>query len=180
MEYMIFHIEFRRIEPKIWRTIAVMCDAGAMGLHDAIQMSGEWWSYHLWDLSKDNRRVAVSHRGEDEADENVPLAFDAELPFLFPREGTKLCYCYDYGDNWELDVVYEGTREIRGKRSIYLVLDGQRAFPPEDAAGVYGYYDCLAAVGELPSDDLGAEHKKELLEWLGDWDPNRVPTFDKV
>lgn len=180
MQYMIFRIEFRHFEPKIWRTIAVFGNAATIALHDAIQRSGEWWSYHLWDLSKGNKRVAISHPDEDGADENVPLAEEVELCLLFPREGAKLRYRYDYGDNWELDVVYEGTREIRGKRSVYLILDGQRAFPPEDAGGVHGYYDCLAVVGELPSDHLGAGRKKELRDWLGNWDPNRVPTFDKV
>ena len=179
MKYMIFHVELRYIKPKIWRTIAVLPDAGATALHDAIQKSGQWGNYHMWDFSNAGGRLAVSH--EDEfSDEETPLAETVTLGELFPRRNAKLCYSYDYGDGWKLDVVYKELREIPSRRAVFLLLDGQRAFPPEDCGGEPGYENCLAAVGERQNDDADTDWEEELGEWLGDWDPNRTPTFDKV
>lgn len=47
-----------------------------------------------------------------------------------------------------------------------LCVEGERACPPEDVGGIYGYQDFVKAISNR-------RHKrhKELLEWSGPFDP---------
>jgi hypothetical protein len=69
------------------------------------------------------------------------------------------------------DVLLEGIEQHDGKWKRRL-LDGARAFPPEDCGGIGGYENCLqaATIGD-------GEDAEELAGWLGDWEPEH---FDQI
>jgi hypothetical protein len=82
-------------------------------------------------------------------------------------------YEYDFGDSWYHEVLFEGVVRPDPKAKYPLCLEGERACPPEDCGGVWGYPDFVEAIRN-PDD----ERHEELLEWIGGrFDPE---AFDPV
>jgi hypothetical protein len=62
-----------------------------------------------------------------------------------------------------------------------MIIDGQRAFPPEDCGGLPGYENCLRVCSisrqelrEIEDDldrDRACEERLSRRRWLGDWTP---------
>ena len=77
-------------------------------------------------------------------------------------EGFRFRYRYDMGDDWmhELEVVNVGQPEKGASYSICLA--GERACPPEDGGGVWGYANMLEAL----TDPKHEEHE-HYVEWIG-------------
>jgi hypothetical protein len=79
-------------------------------------------------------------------------------------------YEYDFGDSWHHEVLFEGVvRADRGQR-YPLCLEGERACPPEDVGGVWGYADFVEAI-------QNPEHEEHegMLEWVGgSFDPEAL------
>ena len=79
-------------------------------------------------------------------------------------------YTYDFGDDWEHDVVLE--KVLPPDRVARLsCLAGKGACPPEDCGGPWGY----ASMKEILADPDHEEHE-DLLDWLNldsgaDFDP---------
>jgi len=84
------------------------------------------------------------------------------------NEGETLGYQYDFGDNWEHDVVVE--RIVTGAEvTDAKVLEGERACPPEDVGGPPGYMEYL----EVLKDPSHPDHQ-QMVEWRGpSFDPER-------
>src|SRR5206468_6936156 len=59
-------------------------------------------------------------------------------------------------------VLFEGCPEAEAGRQYPICLEGERACPPEDVGGVWGYADFLKAIANRKH----KEHK-EMLEWVG-------------
>jgi hypothetical protein len=88
---------------------------------------------------------------------------DYTLESLATRKGSKLQYCYDFGDNWMHEVVVENTSFSRPQDMppVYCI-EGVRACPPDDCGGVYGFDDFCMAM----ADPKHPEHE-DLTEWFG-------------
>jgi hypothetical protein len=48
-------------------------------------------------------------------------------------------YTYDFGDNWEHDIVLEKVMEPDANDGRPMLLTGKGACPPEDCGGPWGY-----------------------------------------
>ena len=85
----------------------------------------------------------------------------ATLGRVVGRRTKRFLYIYDFGDNWEHEVVVE--KIIGGDSgSERLCLAGPRHRPPEDCGGPWGYRRFLEAIR-----DLGHEEHKAMLESVG-------------
>ncbi len=78
-------------------------------------------------------------------------------------------YEYDFGDGW----IHRPTLEDILVQPLQLAriprcVTGQRACPPEDIGGVFGYERALPIV----ANPAHPEHQ-EMLAWIGPFDPNR-------
>ena len=62
--------------------------------------------------------------------------------------------------------------EVEAPQRYPLCLEGERACPPEDVGGVWGFAEYLEAL-----DDPSSERHEEFLEWRGPFDPEK---FDAV
>ncbi len=90
------------------------------------------------------------------------------LAEVCPNASTKLTYEYDFGDSWnhEIKVKRAGIPEAGAEYPI--CLGGQRACPPDDCGGIWGYYSMLEAISD-PDD----ERHEDMADWLGkDFDPD--------
>jgi hypothetical protein len=76
-------------------------------------------------------------------------------------------YVYDFGDDWEHALIYQGEQPIESLLTYPRCVAGARRCPTEDCGGVHGYMDFLTAISDAahPEDD-------SLLKWAGLYDPD--------
>lgn len=103
-------------------------------------------------------------------EEIAPDAGKVRLTSHFTQKGANCLYVYDFGDGWHHVVEFKQVAEMP-ERFTRRLVDGARAFPPEDCGGVWGYARCLAALGLVDAGDFDAGDLEETREWLGDWNP---------
>ena len=164
------------LEPPVWRRFLIQTGATFMDLHKAIQVAGPWQDYHLFEFRAApafrTRLLAGIPDQEDGADMEIPDARLVKLNTFFDAgPGTRCVYTYDFGDCWQHDVKSNGVTSLPYKFKRCL-LDGARAFPPEDAGGTPGYEDCVAALAMpkagVPTDPDAEDRRR----WLGGWRPD--------
>jgi len=86
------------------------------------------------------------------------------------KAGVKrFTYTYDFGDDWEHEIVIEGRKAAVGGRRYPACTAGKRNCPPDDCGGVWGYRDLLAALA-----DPSRCQAHERSEWMDmDFDPEQ-------
>lgn len=140
-------------------------------LHEVIQVAMGWQNYHLYDFEVGGRRIGIPDPdfGEDRCENAGRIHLrDAGLV-----EGGTFLYRYDFGDDWEHDLIVERVLDPQEMPSRARCLDGARACPPEDCGGPWGYADLLEALA-----DPNHPQHEEVIEWMGGaFDPGR---FDLV
>jgi len=160
--------------PAVWRRILVPESYTFYDLHVAIQNAMGWTDSHLHCFEKRelgskryNRPLLVidcTYAAEEYARE-VPTLYDTEttISHAFKEENDSITYVYDFGDNWEHDVVLEKILPKKLNKKYPVCLDGRLASPPEDCGSIPGYYECIKATK--------SRGDKEFKEWVGDWNP---------
>lgn len=147
-------------EPPVWRTVHVSADTTLAKLHRILQAAFAWENYHLHEFV-----VGDVHFGPPSgADLDMPKAVDERkvmLADLSLRRGRKLTYLYDFGDSWEHEILV--TKILDEAPTKPACVAGERAGPPEDCGGAWGYNDLLAALSNPKH-----ERHDELREWIGD------------
>ncbi len=92
---------------------------------------------------------------------------------IIAGESARFIYDYDFGDSWRHEISVEGIHPLRQGETYPRCVASERACPPEDCGGVWGYANFLAAI----SDPSHPEHE-ELIEWVGGFfDPDH---FDRT
>jgi len=167
-EYFEFEVSLSEVKPKIWRRFLIRSTATFMELHDAIQRACGWGCCHLWLFQEESGSEVVAESPESDPRERGPDARKVKLSSFFGPEGTgatRCDYVYDFGDCWEHAVQLLRTVELPEHFHRRLV-DGRRAFPPEDCGGVDGYRDCVRVA-------KGGKDREGLREWLRGWQPEK-------
>ena len=162
-----FKVTLLDIRPAIWRRILVPdCTLGEF--HGFIQAAFGWEDCHLHQFE-----VGGVRYGPPEPDGmDFGLGMEDEhgtvLSTLLPKSKrtARWVYEYDFGDGWRHEVVFEGCPPADPTAKYPLCVEGERAGPPEDCGGPWGYIDYLAAVA-----DPKHEQHDEMLEWRGPFDP---------
>ncbi len=153
-------------QPPIWRRIQVKSDITLAKLHRVLQVVMGWTDMHLHQFT-----ILEKHYGvPDEEDVGLTETKDEgkyKLHDLVRGEDSRFSYDYDFGDNWEHELLIEKVLpEEKGVR-YPLCLDGARACPPEDVGGTLGYKHFL----EVIRNPTHPEHK-EFLDWISsEFDP---------
>ena len=85
-------------------------------------------------------------------------------------------YTYDFGDNWEhtveLEEILPRDKDVEYPRCIA----GERACPPEDCGGIWGYEDLLQIISDPEHEEYEA-----MLEWIGgEFDPEHFDAKEVV
>jgi hypothetical protein len=150
-------VGLRGAKPPIWRRLEVPANIGLARLHRVIQAAFDWTDSHLHAFETPYGDFGVAdpelgHRAES------PVSLEQ----VAPAEKSKIRYTYDFGDNWEHEIVVEKILPREKKTSYPRCTGGRRAAPPEDCGGIYGYTDLL----EVLADPDHPEHEAQ-LEWLG-------------
>lgn len=159
-----FKITLLDVNPLIWRRIQVE-DCTLDKFHEYIQTAMGWLNCHLHLFEVEGERYGDPEQMDDGFD-----GFKAKdstkklLSSVLPKSGKLFSfrYSYDFGDDWEHEVLFEGSLPVDPKKKYPLCVEGERACPPEDCGGPWGYVDFLAAI----KDPKHEEHEN-MLEWIG-------------
>ena len=150
-------ITLRGIRPPIWRRVQVPGAVRLAALHEVIQTVFGWTDSHLHQFVVADRTYVQP----DDLDEAVEDESGVTLAEALGTRNKRFLYAYDFGDNWEHDVVVENI--VAGNSGTRpLCLGGKRHRPPEDCGGPPGYQNFLEAVR-----DPGHEEHVAMLEWVG-------------
>lgn len=150
------------VEPPIWRRVLV-ADCTLEELHFIIQSVMGWGNDHMYDFEAGKKRYVGTHpMGTMGTAETSRV----RLSQVSPTVETKFCYTYDFGDDWRHEVRVEAFGPPEEGREYPLCLAGERACPPEDVGGVWGYMDLVEAI-----EDPEHERHEEFIEWLEEFDP---------
>lgn len=163
-------ITLEGIEPPIWRRIQTKgCTLD--NLHQLIQIAMGWEFEHLYRFNIGGVQYADLDMIDDEETED---ACNTTLSEVLPvrNRRPRFSYEYDFGDEWIHQLIVEERIPPEEGMMYPICLAGQRACPPEDCGGPWGYEDFVEAISN-------PDHRRheEILEWVGgEFDPGR---FDR-
>ena len=154
--------------PPVWRRILVPADVTLGDLHGVIQQAMGWDDYHMHLFS-----VGGQEYGSPDPELGHGSDRNVLLSQVLKRRGSRLRYTYDFGDDWEHDIVLEETRTMVPEETYPSCVAGQGSCPPEDCGGAWGYAELKETLA-----DPAHEGHQDMLEWLGldagkDFDPER-------
>jgi hypothetical protein len=150
-------VTLRDVRPSVWRRVEVPADLPLAALHDVLQAAMGWTDSHLHQFVQGETRYGPAHVLEDVEDERRVTVGD-----VLRRARQRITYEYDFGDGWEHDVVLEARVDREPRVRYPRVVAGERACPPEDVGGAWGYADFLEAI----ADPAHPEHE-DMVEWCG-------------
>ncbi len=161
-----FKITLKSTKPKIWRRIQIPENYSFWDLHVAIQNAMGWYDCHLHQFEMNTRigfRVIIGSEDCDELEDKAKIA----KYFLFPKD--KASYEYDFGDGWEHEIVLEKILPAVTGNKYPQCIAGERACPPEDCGGVWGYENLLTIIKNPKHEEY-----EDRIEWLGsEFDPEK-------
>lgn len=151
-------ITLEEVRPAIWRRLLVPSTVRLARLHDVFQSAMGWTNSHLHSFTIDGRLYGMQFDDfrEDELDETkftIAQALGGQRRFQ---------YSYDFGDDWQHEVVVENVTMTSLALKSAVCLDGQRSCPPEDCHGAYGYEQLLEAISNPRHEEFD-----EYMTWLG-------------
>ena len=164
-------VTIRDTSPAVWRRLAVPSSFTFEQLHKTLQFVFGWLNYHLYEFEVGGRRFESPHNDEAEGEDSTTT----RLVALAPKVGDVWLYRYDFGDDWEHDIVMEEIRPASSPPDERwpTLLDGARAGPPEDCGGTSGLIECLDALAR-PRTKAG----RAMRDWVGPhYDPARFDVW---
>ena len=163
-------IVLRGISPLIWRRVLVHSTTTLAHLHAILQILFVWSDEHLHRFSVHGREYGSS--GDP--------THAVRLHDLGLHRGERFRYVYDFGAYWECDIRLEALLPVVPRRRYPVCSSGERAAPPEDCRGAWGYLErldqhrlsppleAMGVVAEAISTLLAAAPQTSVREALGD------------
>lgn len=164
----------------IWRRILIPSRCTFRQLHRVIQETFGWFDYHLHEFAVPDETyepekyiplyawpilIRIINSDDPEAEAYLePDKYEVRYEKITGlREifmDTKRCiYIYDFGDNWEHEILLEKVvKDSHNRFPILLESNGER--PPEDVGGAGGFEEYL----RITSDPESPEYES-MVEW---------------
>ncbi|MEN3285527.1 MAG: hypothetical protein V7607_6667 [Solirubrobacteraceae bacterium] len=158
-------------KPPVWRRLQLRADTSLDHLHEMIVAAFGWQDYHMHVFTSGPDEFGVPDPELGFADER-----HVSLGQLIGGVGDRLRYTYDFGDDWQHEIVVEDLLDADPEIHYPILIAAKGACPPEDCGGPWGY----AELKEILADPSHEQHQ-EMLDWLGlenssAFDPNAVTT----
>jgi hypothetical protein len=160
-----FKITLEGIRPTIWRRIQVPDFYSFWDLHVAIQDAMGWTDTHLHEFEILNPKYCEKDKigiPNDEDFEPVITGWKAFIKNYFSLQNKKANYDYDFGDDWRHKILLEKILPVTPGVKYPLCIAGERACPPEDCGGIWGYQNILEIIKDPTHDEY-----ESTIEWLG-------------
>ena len=160
------NITLQHIKPPIWRSVQTN-DCSLDEIHDIIQVCMGWEDEHMYAFVIEGEQYAYF---QDADPYEYRDSRKARLSGLAERGCHRFRYDYDFGDDWKHIIDIEKTLPAEEGVRYPRCVKGERACPPEDCGGPYGYPYFLDKIQDPEHD----EHE-ETLEWVGgEFDPEEL------
>jgi hypothetical protein len=144
-------------KPPVWRRLLVRADTRLDRLHDAVVAAFGWQDYHMHVFTSGAEEFGIPDPELGFIDERL-----VSLGQLIGGVGDRLRYTYDFGDDWEHEIVVEELLDADPEIHYPVLVAAKGACPPEDCGGPWGY----AELKEVLADPSHERHQ-EMLDWLG-------------
>ncbi len=149
--------------PPVWRRVLVPRDITLRQLHRIVQKVMGWTDSHVHQFVSQGQKYSDPkyQLGTGITDERM-----TKLCEVISTVGNRFLYEYDFGDGWRHELRLEQIL-VQNDSFRPICVAGERACPPEDCGGPFGFAELLEILGN-------AEHPEynDRLEWLGgDFDP---------
>jgi hypothetical protein len=151
-------VTLQDVVPPVWRQVLIPGGYTLDRVHRVIQLAFGWQDYHLHSFEIDGVQYG---QPDPEGDLELRDELDVRLDAVAGKD-SRFVYTYDFGDWWEHGVEVEAVSLADPDERYPLCLDGERACPPEDVGGAYGFANLLAAL----ADPAHRDHEA-MLDWLG-------------
>ncbi len=177
-------VTLKGIKPPIYRKFIVPSNITLRHLSELLLELMGWEDEHLNQFRNGNNYYAPAYQREDE----MPIMFGAAQNFnqeeytlsdLLSEKGKSIEWEYDFGDSWCHEVKLSSIGEYDQDEPIISFVKGERACPPEDCGGIWGYQELLDIYAKKKSRKRLDAEEKERLEWFGldkDFDPEEFDT----
>jgi hypothetical protein len=154
-------ISLKEANPPIWRSILVPAQFTLAQLHQVIQIAMGWGDsqVHLFEIGG---RFYGSTQFDRRAGGPVNLderRFKLRNVFIFERQRGR--YTYDFREDWEHELFVERLVQFRPTPPLPTCISGQRACPPEDCGGIWGYAMVCEAIAHPDESQLA-----EFAAWI--------------
>ncbi|HEV7451558.1 MAG TPA: plasmid pRiA4b ORF-3 family protein [Pseudonocardiaceae bacterium] len=143
-------------EPRVWRRLLIPAAMPLSRLHAVIQTAMGWQDYHLHSFTDGRRTYGLPDPELEFTDERSVRFGDLDV------EGGRIGYTYDFGDDWEHEIVVEAVGVAEPSERYPRCVGGEGACPPEDCGGPPGYEHLRAILA-----DPGDEEHDDMVTWLG-------------
>jgi hypothetical protein len=161
-------------KPAIWRDILVPSDLTLEALHYVIQTVMGWENCHGHQFIAE-KVLYTNETDHINTDDDYGLLDIEELEKqdrnekkytvaqLLTKEDAIIIYEYDLGDSWTHQIELKKILPIDANAHQPRCIKGEKACPPEDCGGIWGYTDMLESLQnpENPEDT-------QILTWFGE------------
>ncbi|MBR9920319.1 MAG: plasmid pRiA4b ORF-3 family protein [Bacteroidetes bacterium] len=160
-------IEIDRAFPAIWREFYIPDTYRMDRFHQVIQIVMGWENAHLHEFEVNDVVIGMI----DEFTSDSPRKTEDEtaiyLSDLDLSKGDVLTYMYDFGDSWlhKIEILDITDGEVPDPHCT----KGEKACPPEDCGGIWGYSELLK--------ELKEGKKSDIFDFEGWLDPEFDPDF---
>jgi hypothetical protein len=148
------------VEPPVWRRFLVPDSATFGEFHVLIQKAMGWKDEqdHQFRHGKGRHLSKVISNTQEEVGPKDEFTDENDITlaeFIGRRRlPIRLMYRYDFFDSWTHEIVIEEKNEDENSPKL---LGGDRACPPEDCGGPFGYKECMEGFAEWMDDDYNPE-----------------------
>lgn len=167
-------ISIKGAKPPIWRRVLVEANISFYGLHMLIQEIFNWENYHMYQFDGNFGNYSDEEFIDEEYGYNNKKNYPTEnirISQDLINEKDKVKYTYDFGDDWEHEIVLEKILDYDDNINYPICTAGRRNGPIEDCGGIWGYSDIVYAIENKDFTEL--EHLFDDGEfYYEDFDPS--------
>lgn len=161
------HVSLSDTKPLIWRRFVVPGTLTLGDLADVLRVMMSWSGAHLHGFRIGKTEYGPARLADD--DDMIEHETSVTIAAVLPKPKSKLLFVYDYGDDWRHEVVVEKISPTADESPRILCLAGDRAAPPEDCGGIWGFSEILRLFSNPTLSD-----PEGMREWIQDYDPAKV------
>lgn len=165
-------VTLQNMKPAIYRKFNVPSNISLRHLSELLIKLMGWSGYHMNQFRKGNSYYAPAYQREGE----LPSLYselrnfnqeDFALSDILSEKGKTIEWEYDFGDSWCHDVRLSSIGDYKNPELRVSFIKGERACPPEDCGGVWGYEDILAIYEKKKARKRLTSEEKDRLDWYG-------------